>query len=151
MLTPSPPQKQQHKKTQTQKTTRRLLTDSDATLRERLLQVLFSGNGNQLQWARLTNLIELAKQGGAGGRPGLDLSDTVRDAARLLLLDDALRRRLLLALTEGNRLHVDEVAGVLALLGADVSPGAVARGVARDLPSIGRAVLLGWADKVLVS
>uniref|UniRef100_A0A383V4T5 Protein kinase domain-containing protein n=1 Tax=Tetradesmus obliquus TaxID=3088 RepID=A0A383V4T5_TETOB len=158
---------------------RRLLTDEDPALRERLIQVLFQGG--KFQWARLTNLIQLAREGGSGiaasaaasaaasrsaspingsssstglvraPKAGLDLSDTVRDAARLLLLDEKLRRQVLMALTEDNQLHVEEVRQVLSLLQDDVSPGRLATQVVRDLPSIGRQVMLSWADKVLVS
>ncbi|KAF6265079.1 ABC1 family-domain-containing protein [Scenedesmus sp. NREL 46B-D3] len=159
---------------------RRLLTDEDPALRERLIQVLFQGG--KFQWARLTNLIQLAREGGSGiaasaaasaaasrsasplngaprasaglartPKPGLDLSDTMRDAARLLLLDEKLRRQVLMALTEDNQLHVAEVREVLALLQDDVSPARLAQQVVRDLPSIGRQVMLSWADKVLVS
>eukprot|EP00882_Tetradesmus_deserticola_P002208 GHRQ01002360.1.p1 GENE.GHRQ01002360.1~~GHRQ01002360.1.p1 ORF type:complete len:697 (+),score=310.24 GHRQ01002360.1:143-2092(+) len=155
---------------------RRLLTDEDPALRERLIQVLFQGG--KFQWARLTNLIQLAREGGSGiaasaaasaaasrsaspisgsrvaqqaPKAGLDLSDTVRDAARLLLLDESLRRQVLMALTEDNQLHVAEVRQVLALLQDDVSPARLAQQVVRDLPSIGRQVMLSWADKVLVS
>jgi hypothetical protein len=159
---------------------RRLLTDEDPALRERLIQVLFQGG--KFQWARLTNLIQLAREGGSGiaasaaasaaasrsaspvngsspagtslvraPKAGLDLSDTVRDAARLLLLDEKLRRQVVMALTEDNQLHVAEVREVLSLLQDDVSPGRLAQQVVRDLPSIGRQVMLSWADKVLVS
>jgi hypothetical protein len=161
---------------------RRLLTDEDPALRERLIQVLFQGG--KFQWARLTNLIQLAREGGSGiaasaaasaaasrsaspvngngsspagtglvraPKAGLDLSDTVRDAARLLLLDEKLRQQVLMALTEDNQLHVAEVREVLSLLQDDVSPGRLAQQVVRDLPSIGRQVMLSWADKVLVS
>ena len=66
----------------------------------RPVQVLF--HDGKFQWKRLRNLIALAKEG-AGG---LDLSDTVSDGARVLLLDAKLRTQLLLALTEDNRLHL---------------------------------------------
>jgi hypothetical protein len=168
---------------------RRLLTDEDPALRERLIQVLFQGG--KFQWARLTNLIQLAKEGSGSktaaipfasasgnsfsGEPlrvqplslqqqgssssangsssnsaGLDLSDTVKDAARLLLLDEKLRQQVVMALTEDNQLHVAEVREVLALLQGDVNPGRLVQQVVRDLPSIGRQVMLSWADKVLV-
>jgi hypothetical protein len=167
---------------------RRLLTDEDPALRERLIQVLFQGG--KFQWARLTNLIQLAKEGGsstaaavaagtsrtsssssssaaslalrpaspAGGNgtsssssaAGLDLSDTVRDAARLLLLDEKLRRQVIMALTEDNRLHVTEVRQVLGLLQGDVNPTQLVGQVVRDLPSISRQAMLSWADRVLV-
>eukprot|EP00775_Hariotina_reticulata_P007990 gene7990-8188_t len=129
---------------------RRLLTDEDPALRERLIQVLFQGG--KFQWARLTNLIQLAKEGGGSSTSsGLDLSDTVKDAAKLLLLDEKLRRQVILALTEDNQLHVAEVRQVLQLMQADVSPGRLVQQVVSDLPSIGRQVMLSWADKVLVA
>lgn len=69
-------------------------------------QVLFQHG--KLQWARLENLVKLAQEGSGG----LDLSDTVRDGARVVLLDDDLRRQLLLALTENDRLHLEVGLGV---------------------------------------
>lgn len=63
-------------------------------------QVLFQHG--RLQWARLENLVKLAREGSGG----LDLSDTVRDGARVVLMDDDLRTQLLLALTEDDRLHL---------------------------------------------
>ena len=66
-----------------------------------LLQVLFQDG--KLQWKRLENLVTLAREGSGG----LDLSDTVRDGARVVLTDDRLRMQLLNALTEDNRLHVE--------------------------------------------
>ena len=71
-------------------------------------QVLFSDG--KFQWKRLENLIALAREGAGGGtlpkdtsaRPsgtsstsrgsgGLDLSDTVKDALKVLLIDEKLR------------------------------------------------------------
>lgn len=75
-----------------------------------LAQVLFQDG--KFQWKRLENLIGLAKEGSGG----LDLSDTVRDGAKVLLLDDKLRRQLLLALTEDNRLHVEVSARLSGLV-----------------------------------
>ena len=39
----------------------------------------------------------------------LDLTDTIKDGARLFLLDEGIRRQLILALTEDSKLHVREV------------------------------------------
>ena len=65
-----------------------LLTDRDASLRERLIQVLFDNRG-KFQWKRLENLIALAGESG----PGLDLTDTVADGAQLFITDAELGRR----------------------------------------------------------
>jgi hypothetical protein len=108
---------------------RRLLTDEDPALRTRLFQVLFQDG--RFQWDRLENLLRLAKEGvgSADGMPpsssaaasaaaggSLDLSSTVSDGARVVLLDDQLRRQLLRAFTEDDRLHVEEVARLLRLV-----------------------------------
>lgn len=39
----------------------------------------------------------------------LDLTDTIKDGARLFLVDEGIRRQLILALTEDSQLHVQEV------------------------------------------
>ncbi len=53
-------------------------------------QVLFQDG--RFQWERLENLITLAREGmGGGPGKGLDLSDTVKDALRVMLVDDRLR------------------------------------------------------------
>jgi hypothetical protein len=82
---------------------------------------------------------------------GLDLTDTVLDGLKVLLMDDRLRTQLIMALTDGNRLHVDEVAQLLRLVGGEVDAPRVVGSVLRDLPSLGRQAMLSWADKVLVS
>ncbi|KXZ42117.1 hypothetical protein GPECTOR_201g367 [Gonium pectorale] len=153
---------------------RRLLTDEDPALRERLVQVLFQDG--KFQWRRLENLLQLAKEGAGGsaarraaaanggsalasssgsgsssGGGGLDLSDTAKDALRVLLLDDRLRTQLLLALTEDNQLHFGEVLRLLRLVQDDINPQKLVGEVVRDAPSLGRQLLLSWADRVLVS
>merc|ERR1711924_486166 len=74
---------------------RRLLTDEDPQLRQRLTQVLFKDD--RFQWQRLQNLLNLAK-----GGEGLDLSDTVKDGAVLIALDDDLREQVLNALSKAT-------------------------------------------------
>lgn len=58
---------------------------------------------------------------------------------------------MILALTDNNRLHVDEVAQLLRLVGGEVDAQRVVGKVVRDLPSLSRQLMLSWADKVLVS
>ncbi|MEW5313691.1 MAG: hypothetical protein WDW38_005236 [Sanguina aurantia] len=129
---------------------RRLLTDEDPALRGRLFQVLFSDG--KFQWKRLENLISLAREGGGGkSGAGLDLSDTVKDALRIVLLDNKLRTQVIMALTEDNKLHVEEVLGLLKLVQDDIDPQKLAGDVISSVPSLGRQLLLNWADRVLVS
>lgn len=156
---------------------RRLLTDDDPALRERLLQVLLADG--KFQWERLENLLRLAKNGNSSGGAaaaaaadsgnasaaaalpsyssssssssagGLDLSDTVASALRLVASDGALRGQLLDALTEGDMLHVAEVARLLRLVSEDVDGAKVAREAVGSLPALGRQLALAWADGVL--
>lgn len=134
---------------------RRLLTDEDPALRERLIQVLFSDG--KFQWKRLENLIALAREGASassarpGAVAGLDLSETIKDALRVFLLDEKLRKQLLLALTEDNKLRIPEVLSVLRLVQADIKPQTIVRDIVTEAPRLSRDVLLTWADRVLVS
>jgi len=122
---------------------KRLLTDRDARLRERLIQVLFKQG--KFQWERLENLVELAQEG-AGA---LDLTDTVSDGAQLLITDEQLRTQLILALTEDDRLHVDEVARLLAVLQGGVKVDKLAQTATTDGPEFLRKMALSWSESVL--
>lgn len=124
---------------------KRLLTDSDSTLRDRLLQVLF--NKGNFQWARLENLISLATQSSGG----LDLTDTVLDGAKVVIADDALRTKLLLALTQGNRLQVNEVARLVEMLqrSAGLQPEKLMSRAVTEAPDIARTIMLSWSQRVL--
>ena len=95
----------------------------------------------------MENLIGLAQEG--GGNKGIDLSETAGDAARLLMVDEKLRRQALMAVTEGNRLHIDEVMRLVQLVRNDVDPAKVAQGLGSNLPKLGRDMLLAWSDGVL--
>lgn len=61
----------------------------------------------------------------------LDLTDTIKDGARLFLVDGGIRRQLLLALTEDSRLHIDELVDVYRLLEDQIDIQSVAVEVAR--------------------
>ncbi|WCJ30527.1 Protein kinase superfamily protein [Euphorbia peplus] len=141
---------------------KRLLTDPNPALRERLIQVLFKDG--VFQWKRLENLIVLAKENVAkmSSNPALqvtkttsrvenklDLTDTIRDATRLFFLDEGIRRQLLMALTEDSKLHVEELVDVYRLVEDDVDIPSVAVEVVRDIPSFVRDVMLSWSDNVL--
>lgn len=127
---------------------RRLLTDQDPALRQRLLQVLFQDD--KFQWVRLENLLSLASEGQVGGNSTVDLSSTVADGAKLVLLDEQLRQQLLVAFTEDGRLHIDEVRRIIALLGSNtVDPRQLVGDTARNLPGLARDLLVGWSDRVL--
>ena len=48
-------------------------------------------------------------------------------------------------------MHVAEVLSVLRLVQSDIKPQRLFGDLITEVPSLGRQVLLGWADKVLVS
>ncbi|KAJ8442785.1 hypothetical protein Cgig2_016251 [Carnegiea gigantea] len=122
---------------------KRLLTDPNPALRERLIQVLFKDG--VFQWKRLENLIVLAKEnvikmsntpagnaqvnGQAARR--LDLTETIKDGARLFFIDEGIRRQLILALTEDSKLHIQEIVDVYRLLEDQIDIPTVAVEVAR--------------------
>ncbi|KAL5127736.1 Protein ACTIVITY OF BC1 COMPLEX KINASE 1, chloroplastic [Glycine soja] len=127
---------------------KRLLTDPNPALRERLVQVLFKDG--LFQWKRLENLIVLAKENVAkmSSNPALqvkntqsqrdlkverklDLTDTIKDGARLFFVDEGIRRQLLLALTEDSKLHIEELVDVYRLVEDQIDIPSVAVEVAR--------------------
>ncbi|KAL5719497.1 Protein ACTIVITY OF BC1 COMPLEX KINASE 1 [Ranunculus cassubicifolius] len=139
---------------------KRLLTDPNPALRERLIQVLFKDG--VFQWKRLENLIVLAKENVTkmSSNPALqvnktqienklDLTDTIKDGARLFIVDEGIRRQLLLALTEDSKLHIQELIDVYRLVEDDINIPSVALGMARELPSVTRDIMLAWSDSIL--
>lgn len=145
---------------------KRLLTDPNPALRERLIQVLFKDG--VFQWKRLENLITLAKENVAkmSSNPALqvkdiqttrglkverklDLTDTMKDGARLFFLDAGIRRQLLLALTEDSKLHIQELVDVYRLVQDEIDVRSVAVEVARDFPTVVRDLMLSWSESIL--
>lgn len=153
---------------------KRLLTDPDPALRERLLQVLFKDG--LFQWKRLENLIVLAREQvtmmsrnlpvkgalpastngssmvgrskkPAGGK--LDLTDTIKDGARVVATDAELRRQLLMAFTEDSRLHVRELYDIYRLVEGEFNPSTVLTDLVQGLPNVTRDLMLSWSDSVL--
>ena len=96
---------------------RRLLTDESDSLRQRLLEVLFKED--KFQWSRLENLLAIAKSDGQ-----FDIIPTASMGIKFLTSKDGdyIRRRILLALTEDNRLHTEEVMRIWNMLIADIEP-----------------------------
>ncbi|ONI34082.1 hypothetical protein PRUPE_1G461300 [Prunus persica] len=145
---------------------KRLLTDPNPALRERLIQVLFKDG--VFQWKRLENLIVLAKENVTklssnpafqakdmqGSRDlqvsrKLDLTDTIKDGARLFIFDEGIRRKLILALTEDSKLHIQELVDVYRLVEDQIDVPSVAVEVARDFPTVVRDLMLSWSESVL--
>ncbi len=96
---------------------RRLLTGESPQMRKHLLQVLVKDG--KFQWERLENMITIAQ-----GDEGFDILPTARLGLQYLFSEEGqyLRRQLLLALTEEERLHTEEVHRLWALIKDELNP-----------------------------
>lgn len=97
---------------------RRLLTGETASLRRRLLEVLFKDG--KFQWQRLENLIAIAQADNS-----FDLLPTAGLGLQYLVSEEGqyLRQQLLLALVEDERLHTEEIQRLWNLVKDDLRPG----------------------------
>jgi len=95
---------------------RRLLLGETSALRQRLLEVIFKDG--QFQWQRLENMITIAR-----GDTSFDWVPTAGLGLRYLMSEEGayLRRMLLLALTENDRLHTEEVQRLWTLVKDDIT------------------------------
>ena len=95
----------------------RLLTGESPQLRRRLIDVLFKDG--KFQWQRLENLISIARS-----NQNFDLLPTAGMGFQYLISDEGklLRRQLVLALTEDDRLHTEEVQRLWDLIKDDIQP-----------------------------
>jgi predicted unusual protein kinase regulating ubiquinone biosynthesis (AarF/ABC1/UbiB family) len=100
---------------------KRLLTGESENLRKRLLEVLFKDG--KFQWQRLENMINIARTDGE-----FDLLPTAQLGMNYLMSAEgaALRRMIVLSLTEDNRLHTEEVQRIWNLLKDDIKPDKIA-------------------------
>lgn len=97
---------------------KRLLNGESPALRRRLIEVLFKGG--KFQWHRLENMISIARSDRK-----FDILPTAQLGLQFLLSEEGafLRRQLLLALIEDDRLHTDEVRSLWKLIQPDLKPG----------------------------
>jgi predicted unusual protein kinase regulating ubiquinone biosynthesis (AarF/ABC1/UbiB family) len=97
---------------------KRLLNGESPALRRRLIEVLFKGG--KFQWHRLENMISIARSDRQ-----FDILPTAQLGLQFLLSEEGafLRRQLLLAMIEGDRLHTDEVRSLWKLIQPDLKPG----------------------------
>jgi predicted unusual protein kinase regulating ubiquinone biosynthesis (AarF/ABC1/UbiB family) len=119
---------------------RRLLTGESPQLRRRLLNVLFKDG--KFQWQRLENLIRIARTDNS-----FDVLPTAKLGLQYLLSDEGkfLQRQLVLALTEDDRLHTQEVQHLWNLVKDDLQPNRLldaAIGALKDLSREGVAAIL---------
>ncbi|MGB5962797.1 MAG: AarF/ABC1/UbiB kinase family protein [Coleofasciculaceae cyanobacterium] len=97
---------------------RRLLMGESPEMRRHLIEVLFKDG--RFQWQRLENMIAIARSD-----QGFDLLPTAQLGLQYLLSDEGkfLGRQVLLALTEDDRLHTEEVQRLWNLVKDDLKPG----------------------------
>ncbi len=98
---------------------KRLLAGDTAEMREKLLEVLFDGDG-RLQIDRLENLLAVVENEG----PSTDLLPVAGAGLKLLLGPGGgtLRQRLLLTLVRDNRINTDDLRNLIELLGRNFNP-----------------------------
>ncbi|MEY2984066.1 MAG: hypothetical protein RLZZ568_683 [Cyanobacteriota bacterium] len=96
---------------------RRLLTGESPQLRRQLIDVLFKDD--KFQWQRLENMLSIAR-----ADEHFDLLPTAQLGLQFLFSEEGLylRRQILLALTEDDRLHTDEVQRLWGLVKDDFKP-----------------------------
>ena len=96
---------------------RRLLTGESPQLRRQLLEVLFKDG--RFQWQRLENMLSIAQSD-----DNFDLLPTAQIGLQFLLSEEGLylRQQILLALTEDDRLHTEEVQRIWRLVKEDFKP-----------------------------
>jgi predicted unusual protein kinase regulating ubiquinone biosynthesis (AarF/ABC1/UbiB family) len=119
---------------------RRLLTGESPELRRRLLNVLFKDG--KFQWQRLENLIAIARSDN-----NFDVLPTAQMGFQYLISEEGkfLRRQLVLALTEDDRLHTEDVQRLWNLVKDDIKPDRllnVAIGILTDLSRQGASAIL---------
>ncbi|HLO85902.1 MAG TPA: AarF/ABC1/UbiB kinase family protein [Nostocaceae cyanobacterium] len=123
---------------------RRLLMGESPALRRRLLNVLFKDG--KFQWQRLENLIAIARTDS-----DFDVLPTAKMGLQYLLSEEGkfIRRQLVLALTEDDRLHTEEVRSLWNLVKDDFPPERifnVAISLLTELSKEGAAAILPTAS-----
>jgi predicted unusual protein kinase regulating ubiquinone biosynthesis (AarF/ABC1/UbiB family) len=96
---------------------KRLLTEESPAFRRRLIEVLFKDG--KFQWERLENMIAIARSD-----KSFDLVPTAQMGLHYLFSEESqfLRRQIILALTEDDRLHTAEVQRLWTLIQPDLHP-----------------------------
>lgn len=118
---------------------RRLLNGESPALRRRLIEVLF--RDGKFQWNRLEDMIAIARSDRS-----FDLLPTAQLGLQFLLSEEGsfLRRQLMLALIEDDRIHTAEVGSLWNLVKEDLQPARlfnVALGALAEFSTAGTAAL----------
>ncbi|MCY7405808.1 MAG: AarF/ABC1/UbiB kinase family protein [Alkalinema sp. CAN_BIN05] len=113
---------------------RRLLTGESPAFRARLLEVMFKDG--KLQWKRLENIINIARSDS-----NFDLLPTAQMGLQFLMSEEAddFRRQIILALTEDDRLHTEEVQRLWDMVKGELKPDRILNEAWRALVQFGTA------------
>jgi predicted unusual protein kinase regulating ubiquinone biosynthesis (AarF/ABC1/UbiB family) len=113
---------------------RRLLTGETPAFRARLLEVMFKDG--KLQWKRLENMINIARSDSK-----FDLLPTAQMGLQFLMSEEAddFRRQIILALTEDDRLHTEEVTRLWDMVKGELKPDRMLNEAWRALVKFGAA------------
>nr|WP_230968023.1 AarF/ABC1/UbiB kinase family protein [Nostoc sp. WHI] len=125
---------------------RQLLTGESPQLRRRLLNVLFKDG--KFQWQRLENLIAIARTDS-----NFDVLPTAQMGFQYLISEEGkfLRRQLVLAITEDDRLHTEDIQRLWNLVKDDLKPDRllnIAIGILTELSREGAAAILPRATSL---
>jgi predicted unusual protein kinase regulating ubiquinone biosynthesis (AarF/ABC1/UbiB family) len=117
---------------------KRLLMEESPAFRRRLMEVLFKDG--RFQWQRLENMIAIARSDRS-----FDLVPTAQMGFQYLFSEEGqyLRRQIILALTEDDRLHTEEVQRLWQLIQPDLQP--------RRLVSVAFGALAEFSGELVAS
>ncbi len=119
---------------------KRLLTEESPAFRRRLIEVLFKDG--KFQWARLENLIAIARSD-----KSFDLVPTAQMGLQFLFSEEGqvLRNQLILALTEDDRLHTDEVQRLWQIIQPDLQPSRIVSAALGAIADFSGEVVSNWS------
>ncbi len=119
---------------------KRLLTEESPAFRRRLIEVLFKDG--KFQWERLENLIAIARSD-----KSFDLVPTAQMGLQFLFSEEGqvLRNQLILALTEDDRLHTDEVQRLWQIVKPDLQPSRIVSAALGAIADFSGEVVSQWS------
>ncbi|MEO0377736.1 MAG: AarF/ABC1/UbiB kinase family protein, partial [Cyanobacteria bacterium P01_A01_bin.17] len=125
---------------------RRLLAGETPEFQRRLLEVLFKDG--KFQWQRLENLIEIARTDDS-----FDLIPTAQFGLQYLLSGDGgfFLKQIVLALTEDERLHTEEVSRLWDLVKDDFQPQRLLGAAFGALASFSEEAVANWPPVVAIT
>jgi predicted unusual protein kinase regulating ubiquinone biosynthesis (AarF/ABC1/UbiB family) len=118
---------------------KRLLNGETPEMRRRLIEVIFQDG--QFQWQRLENMLNIAQS-----EESFDILPTAKMGMQFLLSSEGkhLREQLVMALTEGDRLHVEEVQKLWSLVKEEMVPSRIVNMAIGAIGEYSTATVSAW-------